>query len=850
MQKLVFTNGGGQTIDLTSGNFGITNWEGLSGVGLNIQTQQVPFQDGAVFLDALMEQREISVTVAIQDNNDLSLRYELKRQLISALNPKLGEGILVYTNDYLSRQIKAVPQLPIFENKNSNDAGTLKASVTFSCPSPYWEDLEDTVVPIDISSTVIINNEGDIPAQMKIEIESEQNNNIKIINVTEEKLIEYDEQLSGKLYINTNVGQKTVMLENFILKLYGLGVFIRRVISVPKKGIFIIGAEGVILHSIDGVNFIQRNSHTQNDLNDIIYSADKDMLLIVGYGATVITSSDGIEWTLRESGLDTRCDLWGATYSSYLNKFYIGGNSEATITNKGAVSNDGINWTPITVGVSVNSNCCYSDTLHLGVSVSYFSTSIGTTTDLETWTGVSVAGGNKRFVYWAEKVSLFVLGDANGSIYTSANGTSWTLRSASNLGSVYQIGYSETLKKYFALCAGKYILLSDNCIDWSTTPKELDNTVQFISDFVEGGIFILVGANGLIEVSEKLEKFALVQKGINSKVNAILYNQNFSIAVGDNGLIMYRLFENEWKVIDLGITENIVGICYAPDKKLYAIITDRKIGEATNGQNHIFTSNDGLNWTERTSATYRNDVLSGIIYSQKQSRFIAMCVAGYFQSSNGIGWQFTPSNWGGYGLIYSEEAELFIFGIMSGEGKIGYSENIIEFGYSIITPVETTSNIIRSVAIDEARNIIVGVGDNGLIVSSNDRTNSHIRDGHTAENLNKVIFNKTKNRFYAVGNDGVIISSSDGENWQVEWANQTSSINLYDITEKDTEVYMCGDFGLIEESFYSMRNVINNISNDSDMGMNLRIGENRLNISAENNNITCKVQFRQKYIGV
>ena len=86
MQKLVFTNGGGQSIDLTSGNFGITNWEGLSGVGLNIQTQQVPFQDGGVFLDALMEQREISVTVAIQDNNDLSARYERKRQLISAFS--------------------------------------------------------------------------------------------------------------------------------------------------------------------------------------------------------------------------------------------------------------------------------------------------------------------------------------------------------------------------------------------------------------------------------------------------------------------------------------------------------------------------------------------------------------------------------------------------------------------------------------------------------------------------------------------------------------------------------------------------------------------------------------------
>ena len=57
MQKLVWTNSDGESIDLTSGNYGITNWEGFSNTPLNIQNQQVPFQDGGVFLDALLEQR-------------------------------------------------------------------------------------------------------------------------------------------------------------------------------------------------------------------------------------------------------------------------------------------------------------------------------------------------------------------------------------------------------------------------------------------------------------------------------------------------------------------------------------------------------------------------------------------------------------------------------------------------------------------------------------------------------------------------------------------------------------------------------------------------------------------------
>lgn len=224
MQKLVFINGSGTQIDLTANNFGITNWSGLSNTGLNIQTQQVPFEDGGVFLDALMEQREIEVTVAIYDGNNLALRYEKKRELISALNPKLGEGTLIYTNDFLSKQIRAVPQIPLFENKNSNDAGTLKASVAFSCPNPYWEDTEETEVTIT-ETGVIINNEGDVDANVRIEIipnaiyghQTEPIINPRIYNGTTAQKIGIEDTTIDKIYINTNVGQKSVEKEQMIV---------------------------------------------------------------------------------------------------------------------------------------------------------------------------------------------------------------------------------------------------------------------------------------------------------------------------------------------------------------------------------------------------------------------------------------------------------------------------------------------------------------------------------------------------------------------------------------------------------------------------------------------------------
>lgn len=214
MQKLVFINGSGNEIDLTSGNFGITNWEGLSNTGLNIQTQQVPFEDGGVFLDALMEQREIAVTVAIYDGNNLELRYQKKRELISALNPKFGEGTLIYTNDYLSKQIKAVPQIPLFENKNSNDAGTLKASVAFSCPNPYWEDVEETVLS-DVENTINIINNGDVPIGLEIEIKNaslDEALHPYIKNLSQNKVIEYNGNIDEiPLEITTKTGEKKVI---------------------------------------------------------------------------------------------------------------------------------------------------------------------------------------------------------------------------------------------------------------------------------------------------------------------------------------------------------------------------------------------------------------------------------------------------------------------------------------------------------------------------------------------------------------------------------------------------------------------------------------------------------------
>ena len=211
MQKLIFKNANGIELNLTDGqHFGITEWAGLSADDLEVQSQQVPFQDGSVFLDAIYGQREISVTVAMYDGGSLNKRYELRRELIKGLNAKLGEGVLIYENDFLKKQIKAVPHLPEFENHNSNDSGTPKVNIVFECCNPYWEDVDYTEINLLGGQRTAIEIEGDVCSPVDIDYSGFASTFI-IDNLTTGKSIELKDIGSNRrIDISTYVGKKSV----------------------------------------------------------------------------------------------------------------------------------------------------------------------------------------------------------------------------------------------------------------------------------------------------------------------------------------------------------------------------------------------------------------------------------------------------------------------------------------------------------------------------------------------------------------------------------------------------------------------------------------------------------------
>ena len=828
MQKLVFINGNGVQIDLTAGKFGITNWAGLSNTSLNIQTQQVPFEDGGVFLDALMEQREIELTVAIYDGNNLELRYQKKRELISALNPKLGEGTLIYTNDYLSRQIKAVPQIPLFENKNSNDAGTLKASVAFSCPSPYWEDLEETEISFDSAEQPIINNTGDVPCQITMEWFTNYVKNGSVTNLTKNQKIKYNGITTNDIKFVTEIGKKSVISERMELSLISYGSTIKDIVYAEKLSLFVaIGPYGLIMTSKDGRNWNIEESPTTNELRKIIYSNDKNIFVCVStLGGQVLYSNDGKNWNMTTTG--TTPYLRDVAYSPELELFIIVGDGTF------ASSSDGINWTAVSSGRDLG--VFYSSPLHMFVSVGYYG-AITTSTDGIHWTS-QTSGTNKDLLAgaYSEYLNLFVV-CGGGVILASSDGINWTIVST-DIASLEDVTYSTDLELFVAISSYGDVYTSRDGINWSKT-KELNwytmNTIIYVQDFA----CFFIGGQGYLATTNDCINFNKIFCYEGPSINDIIYSKelNMFVAVGTfadiSSAVAISSDGKNW--ITNSNNLKIRGVAYSAELNLF-------IGVGTG----IKTSSDAINWTAQESGASYN--LRKVIYSKTVGLFVAVGNSGKIvTSSDGINWteQASGTSKTLNGICYSEIANRFI--VVGNDGLILTSSDGIN--WSTVDIGITTQ--LNDVKYHSAIKKFIITGNEGFITISNNGLIWQAQTSGTTENLNGLCVAEELKQIMTVGNNGTVLVSTDGINWnEIE---NTSNFPFYAVcySGKDNLYVIAGEYGNILNTYYEpAENMIQNISMDSDLNMNLGVGENKFRMNREEGNMIVKITYRQKYIGV
>ena len=812
MQKLVWQNANGDTLDLTSGSYGITEWEGFSNSSLNIQSQQVPFQDGAVFLDALIEPRELSVTLAMQDNNDLELRYQLRRELIHKLNPKLGEGYLVYTNDFISKRIKCVAQIPLFETHNSNDSGTPKASLSWVANEPYWEDLEETVVVISGLNT--IQNNGDVSAQVEIIIPS-GTTNPAIANRRNQKQIDILGTYNNIVRVDTNNGKKSVT-EEVLDFTWVCGSNINDMVFVNGNYIY-VGSQIIIENYLSGKKYIV-NSGVNVELSSIIYA--NNLFVIVGADGTVLTSPDGKNWTQRTSG--TNKALMCITYG---NNLFVAVGVEGTII----TSPDGITWTDRSIENFNILDITYANNLFVAVGDS--TTDIGnngiyTSPDGITWTGISVEGYLEAVTYGNNQFVICGLQESGAVVYTSPDGITWTQRTIDSAYELYDIIYANNL---FVIVGDEgSIFTSSDGITWTQRTSEVNNSLRTI--IYANRQFTISGDGGVILSSKKGIMWTTISIAINGGLRGITYYNNQYICVGANGLILASLDGKNWTQRNSPVNNNLMAVTYG-----------NNLFVAVGYYGTIITSPDGITWTDRSLSTEAY-LFYGIVYGN--NLFVAVGNRIY-TSPDGITWTQRINTLSLRAITYANN----LFVAVGSSGRIYTSEDGI-------TWTQRTSGINKQLnGITYEKELFVAVGNNGTILTSPDGITWISQSSGIDKYLYSVVFGN--GQFVAVGENGSILVSVDGVNW-IDKSLPTSLIlfgitigeNVYKICGSNIDVLEYSSAGVIMESYISETlNLISDLTPDSDMTFNLEVGNNDILYSDDNGN-GATLKFRQKYIGV
>lgn len=432
MQKLRFVNANSVELDLTSGYYGITKWNGFSNANLNLQTQQVPYQDGSVFIDGLLNNRELSVTLCINDNNDLAKRYELRNELIKTLNPKLGEGYLYYKNDFLERRIKVIPQLPVIPNKNSNESGTVKASLSWTACGVYWEDVEETSVNINMGQRINIENKGDIEISPKISFNCNSALNPVLRNLNNGKKISINGTLSSSI-LNLEKGKKT-----FLKTKYGF----------TNNNNYNNFEENDEYQYLFSTNCISRTKDFENF--ETIYIMPNETVLCSGYGRGLF--------------------------------FYGGDNLKK--------STDCITWETISEKPSGTVQAMYydktEDVFYFGIAGHLYSTS-----DLETFTDVGSIGVAINAITRHGSLIVCVGNGGNCYKYDGTNFTSITTGTSRNLFAVASDGTNLVIGGGLSTVEGVFKYSTDNGSTWNNVSvTQRINSICYSNTY---GIFFACG---------------------------------------------------------------------------------------------------------------------------------------------------------------------------------------------------------------------------------------------------------------------------------------------------------------------------------------------------------------------
>ena len=138
MSNVMITNQKGESITLgNQAPYFLERIDGVGSLGVEIENQKSPKQDGLTYINNTLTSREISLEGIMISRDDRVLNYRRKMQ--NVLNPKLGE----VTINYFDKEIKAIVEsIPIFPSSGQGHFYQ-RYLISLICHNPFWMDTYD-----------------------------------------------------------------------------------------------------------------------------------------------------------------------------------------------------------------------------------------------------------------------------------------------------------------------------------------------------------------------------------------------------------------------------------------------------------------------------------------------------------------------------------------------------------------------------------------------------------------------------------------------------------------------------------------------------------------------------------
>jgi photosystem II stability/assembly factor-like uncharacterized protein len=480
-----------------------------------------------------------------------------------------------------------------------------------------------------------------------------------------------------------------------------------------------VGAAGLILTSSNsGVSWTQATSPTNNALFGVTWSGSR--YVAVGVSGTVVTSTDGTNWSIVGASLTTQ-GLNSVTYSSTSSKYVAVGNSSAVL-----VSSDGLNWSVATSGATLYS-VVWTGNEFIGVGASGL---IRASSDGATWTSRTTAN-TTTLLATAFGPRLVAMG-SSGSIQQSADAASWSVATSGTTQSLNAVAWSSTLSKFVAVGGSGTVLTSTDGLTWTQTSS--------------------------------------IISGLNAMTSRIA-TDTLLVVVGDAGTIMTSTNGVTWTKRTSNTTSN-----------LYAVAWSGTVFAATGAASALVTSSDGLTWTSQTglATLISGGTMWGI--AGNNATLVAVgqdgSAAGTIAvSSNSGGSWASPTNINAPGVLYSVTNNAGTFVAVGNPDPNGSTGSNIR---SATTPTTTwsirgiglTQNRLNSIAYSGSQYVAVGQG--GTVVTSSNVTTWALQSSGFTTDLKGVTANA--NNMVAVGNGGKVYSSPTGVTWTAQTSGTTSNL--------------------------------------------------------------------------